>query len=256
MGMLFSRRQINGRLEKFCNLTSIVVEDHYRDYCIFLLRPLVKLKGYTLTDLTPSSAITALFRRFHFKTLDNSLHMLLPMTPWNSALRNSSVRAVCSKEKLETILKGEYKRIFTDHKDLDCYHVVMTNENSFCYLVYTKVTRTKIPYCHIQYVSDLDVFARCSEIFRSLVGALQKTHLILIDSRMAEYAGLPSCVPFPIKWTKLYMSETLLPHQIDNLYSENILLNLENVPSLGDILTRGMRPLSDLKRALFAGALD
>ena len=40
LGMIFSRRRINGKIEKFCNLTSWYVHKAYRSRAISLILPL------------------------------------------------------------------------------------------------------------------------------------------------------------------------------------------------------------------------
>ena len=57
LGMIFSRRQINDKVEKFCNLTSWYVHEDYRSRAIFMILPLHGMKDYTITDLTPAKNV-------------------------------------------------------------------------------------------------------------------------------------------------------------------------------------------------------
>ena len=50
----------------------------YKSYGLFLVQPILKLKDYTITDLTPSSTVRILLQQFGFKTLDSGINIILP----------------------------------------------------------------------------------------------------------------------------------------------------------------------------------
>jgi len=46
--MIFSRRRIDNKIEKFCNLTSWYVHEDYRNRAFAMIIPLHSMKDYTI----------------------------------------------------------------------------------------------------------------------------------------------------------------------------------------------------------------
>ena len=51
IGLIFCKREIRGEIHKFCNLTSLIVEEEYRKESLALFLEIRKIEGYTLTIL-------------------------------------------------------------------------------------------------------------------------------------------------------------------------------------------------------------
>ena len=230
IGVIFSQRHIKGQLEPFCNITSLVVQQAYRDYSLFLIRPVIRLKPYTITDLTPSDSVCQLLQQFDFQVLDTTLRMLVPM-----AIVSQPVQILQVPGAIATTLQDEALRLYQDHLPYPCHHLAIVEGNQHCYILYTKVTSAAVPYCHIQGISDVAVFGRYSDRIRWAIMQTHKTPFVLVDTRFVETLNLPWCYTLPFTWPRLYRSPHLHPPQIDNLYSENILLNLSNIPELSDL---------------------
>ena len=49
LGAIFSKRSLNGSTFKFCNLSTWIVEENYRQYSILLLLPIVRTKNLIVT---------------------------------------------------------------------------------------------------------------------------------------------------------------------------------------------------------------
>lgn len=54
----YSQRRVDGRVEKFCNLSAWCVLDAYRSHGLRLLKALLDQDGYTFTDLSPSGNLS------------------------------------------------------------------------------------------------------------------------------------------------------------------------------------------------------
>lgn len=232
IGLIFNQRLIDGKIERFCNIHSWKVKENYRDYSLFLLRPVLKLKNYTITDLTPSSAVCGILKQLGFQELDSKLIILLPLQIFPTLRHSDKVHFIRDLSTIANRLKGEDLKIFQDHKSYKCHHLLMADNQDYCHVIYTKIQTTKLPYCHLQYISNLAVFSRYSLGIRHAIVNDSKTPFVIVDSRLIQAAKLPFAYRLPFRWIRLYKSANLKPNQIDNLYSENILLNLGNVPSL------------------------
>jgi hypothetical protein len=230
VGLIFSDRVIENKTEHFCNMSTVIVKQQYRAYSLFLLQPVLKLKNNTITDLTPSSAVCRLLQRLGFKELDSRLKILIPFKTFKRG-REANVSFTQDKELIENTLKGEELKVFQDHLPYKCGHLLTYAGSGHCYVIYTKVKSAQLPYCHIQYISDLTLFSKTSMTIRSEIAKEGKTAFVFVDSRLVKGVKLPFSCVLPFRWPRFYKSSGLKPEQIDNLYSENILLNLSNIPS-------------------------
>ncbi|NCJ08456.1 hypothetical protein GS597_18480 [Synechococcales cyanobacterium C] len=245
IGLIFSQRIIDFQLEKFCNIHSWIIKEKYRNYGVFMAQSIGRLKNYTLTDVTPSESVCKIFEYLGFKELDSKLSILLIM-PWQNFNQDKDKRSISfstSKDEISTILNSQDFQIFEDHQPYLCHHLVAHYYQEYCYLVYSSFRQNKISYCHIQYISNSDFFARNSLKIRHKIFQKNKTPFILTDHRFIKEMMLPFTYTLPLEWKKIYRSNTLSSEQIDNLYTENIILNLSNIPELREIFHRLIKTL-------------
>jgi hypothetical protein len=240
LGMIFSRRQINDKVEKFCNLTSWYVHKDYRSRAISMILPLLVMKDYTITDLTPAENVYKIQNKLGFKDLDAAGRLLLPFGRRLFQPKYSPPNLTHDAAAIEKKLEGQNLKIFNDHKPYRCFHFLMTAKARYCYIVYTKLRRKRVPYCHLHYISDPDLFAHAYRDIRKSILSHAKAYFLLIDSRLVKNRKLPVSICLPYRAPKQYMSATLKAEQIDNLYSELVMLNLSTHPRL-KYLIRNLR---------------
>ncbi|UCD77070.1 MAG: hypothetical protein JSW26_16770 [Desulfobacterales bacterium] len=243
LGMIFSRRRINQNPEKFCNLTSWFVHEDYRIKAMSMLLPLLAMKDYTITDLTPAKNVYRIQQRIGFKDLDAKGRILLPFGGRRARPELSDTRVTHDPAEIEKKLQGEHLKIFNDHKIYRCSHFLLTDRERYCYLIYSKLKRKRLPYAHVHYVSDRDLFARAYRDIRNSIVSHCGAYFILIDSRLVENLKLPFSFCLPYRAPKQYLSSTLKPGQIDNLYSELILLDLKTHPRFKYLIRNYRRKL-------------
>lgn len=230
LGLIFSQRIIHGKTERFCNLTTWVVQKPYRGHSLLLMLAVMRLKNHTLTDFSSYKEVIQLSKRLGFQTLDLRVKLLLTLqSPLNFAKRK--VQFFQEPDQIETRLKGDDFKLFTDHQVYpNCRHLLVCHENQSCYLIFTVVENSLLSYCYIHFISDVNFFAEYSFKIRAQIAQLSRTPLILVDARLVSHVQIPFTYELPMNFTKLYKSDTLNPEQIDNLYSELILLNLNILP--------------------------
>ena len=155
------------------------------------------------------------------------------MLPFGRRLSQPEPSDTCATHDPAEIVKklqGEHLKIFNDHKIYRCSHFLLIDKEHYCYLIYSKLKRKRISYVHVHYFSDADLFARAYRQIRNSILSHCGAYFILIDSRLVENLKLPFSFCLPYRTPKQYLSSTLEPQQIDNLYSELILLELKNHP--------------------------
>jgi hypothetical protein len=226
LGMIFSRRQIDGKIEKFCNLTSWFVQEPYRSRAILLLLPMLTMRGYTITDLTPSRKVHRIQKKLGFKDLDDRGRILLPFGRRLIEPQLPRPHLTSEPSQIKPKLAGTDLEIFNDHINYSCSHLLAAAEDRYCYLIYARHKKKRLTYAHVHFISDPEFFSRFYRDIRRSITAETKARFILIESRFVHGLSLPLSFSLSFRAPKQYLSSTLKPQQIDNLYSEIILFNL------------------------------
>jgi acetoacetyl-CoA synthetase len=226
----FSERQIRGRTERFCNIGTWYVEPEYRAHSLPLSWKLGALKGYTFTALTANPTSEALFRRGGYRVLASDYHMFLPGQGARGTrafgTRAFGASVVGGARAVEPELDPADRQILRDHLPYACNHFLLTarGEDRYAYVVTKRWKywhRDLVPVSEILYVSDKALAARHFE--RLKLGILLRDRsLVLATERrfLGDDAPLGKVVVRP----RFFRSETLEAADIDNLYSEAVLL--------------------------------
>jgi hypothetical protein len=213
---LYSARVIDGHPRRICNLGAWCVAEEHRASGLRLLRSLLRQRGYTFTDLTPSETVVALNTRLGFTRLDTST-AVVPNTPW--PLRSMGVRVIDSPNEIPGLLSGRDQTIYRDHAETAVQHVVLTKGDLRCYVMFRRVRRRRLRlFAYVLYVGNADVFQECAPHFyrylllqHGMVATLAETRVVGHRPKGAVMmAGSP----------KMYLSEDLDAAQVDYLYSE------------------------------------
>lgn len=226
MGMLWSHRIIDGKPEDFCNLTSWVVKEDYRQKGIALFMPVLKLKDCTVTIHTPARHVHEFYKRMGFQELETKLKVLYPLPQIKGLLRFHKFRGTTNPQKIEAILKGADAQIYRDHRGHHCRHVVIYNQDEYCYVVFTRTKGRKVHFSDIHYISAPGLFLENLELIKFHLFRINGTLLSLLQSRLVGDADIPHAKTSVYKAPTLYKSSRLKPRQIDNLYSELMLLSI------------------------------
>lgn len=158
-----SRREVDGVVHDVCNLAAWCVLAEYRAHGLRLLRALTVRGDVVLTDLSPSGAVVALDERLGFARLDTSGGVLANLRTG----RRRGVRVVTDAEAIDGLLGARDRRIHRDHLGaLAARHVVLTDGERHCYVVYRRVRRKRLPwFAALLYVSDRELFALFGDHF-------------------------------------------------------------------------------------------
>jgi len=214
----YSKREIAGQEERFCNLAAWCVLQQYRSLGLNLLRALLAQKGYHFTDLSPSGNVIALNSRLKFAHLGVTT-ALVPNLPW--PLGSRRVRVIAEPREIERALRGHDLEIYRDHARTGAArHVVAVEGDRSCYVIFRRDRRKNRPlFASILYVSDKELFGRVAKyVFRYLLLhhgiPITLAELRVVGARPRLSIMLRSPRP------KMYRSANLRPDQIDYLYSE------------------------------------
>lgn len=230
LAMAFSRRLIEGKPRKFCNLHTWWVHDDYRGYSVMMLRPLLSMKDYTITHFTPCDRVRALTKRLGFSELDVQLKILLPRLFGRDALP-AGVRLDFDEQIDETALTAEERKICRDHKPYRLGHLLLRQGKRHCYIVYSHVQRYRVRYCHLHHLGDKALYARHEPAVRAALMRRHGVRFVMVDNRMVKGLSFSRSFDFWAPAHAVYRpADEVAPEQVDNLYSDVVMLRLALMP--------------------------
>jgi hypothetical protein len=221
LSTLHSRRIVDGKEVRFCNTAHWIVRKEHRGDSFRLLLAALRDPDSTITNLTSSPAVSELMQKLGFKLLEQTLQVFIPMPrlPFrgNGAVLETDASAIAAA------LRGADRTIFADHETCSG-HLLVREGDAYCYIVYSRNHRRmfgiNVPYCHIQYVSNREIFrrqlARIRWCFLRRCGAW----FVAADERFVGRDLGVFSRPHRLAAPRYYRSRTLAPHQVDNLYTE------------------------------------
>jgi hypothetical protein len=233
MGMVFSQRTIDDTTVRFCNLHTWWVREDHRGRSLVMLRPILRLDGYTITHFTPCDRIRAITKRMGFRPLSSQLRILLPnRLIWNSRAGRAGARLTFDLDEIRQNTAERDTQILEDHQPYGCGHLWCGSRHEGCYLLYTYVVRHRFPYCHIHYIGDRNAYAKHERAIRSALLERHQARFVAIDTRLIGDLEFPFSFNFWAPAHAIYKSDQLAPHQVDNLYSDVVFLKLTTLPDI------------------------
>ena len=224
LGLLFSRRVVNDKPNKFCNITSWIVRKEYRRQSLHLLLPVLELDNHTITVLTCNSGTYFITKKLGFIDLEIGQRVILPLPFLPKSKPSTNI--IFNHSEIEKQLKGETLKIYHDHRHLNCFHILIYGPKHICYLVGARTIKKNIPLAHIHYISDHRVFSsHISAVSGHLCWKI-KVGGLLVDERLLQGETIFPSIHFSLPNPRVYKSDTLKSSDIDLLYSEYQILNL------------------------------
>jgi hypothetical protein len=206
-----------------CNLSTWVTLPEYRAHSLRLLQAVLGLEDCTLTCHTPDGKLYPLYKKFGFADLETHVRVLPPCPPL--AALWPAWRTTTCVEKIAPRLHGREAEICAHHRGLRCGHLLVWRGDEYCYVIFTRTRGRRAWFAQVQWISHPQIFAaRLGDVRRALLLATG-TPLVMIGRRLVEGLALPGR-EVALATPAVYRSATLRPADIDNLYSEVLLLGL------------------------------
>jgi len=214
----YSKRMIEAREERFCNLAAWCVLPTHRLHSLRLLKALLGQPNYHFTDLSPSGNTIPINERLNFKRLDTVTALMpnWPVPTWPG--RYSLISAPAG---LASALDGPSLRIYRDHERARAvHHVAVKRGDELCYVMFRRDRRKSLPlFASLLHVSNRQLFVEAIRMFGRHLLLRYGIPFTLLESRVI--GGLPDgVVRLKRARPKMFKSDTLRPEQIDYLYSE------------------------------------
>ncbi len=225
IGFVFSERVIHNNREKFCNLTAWIVKEEYRSESLALVFPVLRMKGYTITNFSPSAEAYEIFKKLGFQELDHRIAFLPFIPKLQSIVPNREFQIIEDIETIKTQLNAVDRQILEDHLPYgNCNHLLVRFQDEYCYLVLRTPTRGRwFWFTQIYSVSNPALFWRFKDRITGYFLRKYHTWMTLLDERWIDRKAVKWQYTLP--GPKLYKSRNCPPEAIDYLYSETLLLN-------------------------------
>jgi hypothetical protein len=195
-----------------------------------LVFPFLRLKGYTITNLTMNERAWEVTRRLGYKNLDTNVRILFLVPGLSPTRKDEAPVIVSDKGRIKEILDPVNLKIFIDHSYYNCGHLVIQDKYGYSYIIYTRKRYRKyncdFPYAHIHYISDRSAFLRRLNKVKSYFLKSLKYFFLAVDERLIGNATIPYSKSYRLKIPRMYKSDVLSREQIDSLYSELVVLGV------------------------------
>lgn len=247
MAMAFSNRLMDGERHKFCNLHTWWVHPDHRGHSTAMLRPILGLKDYTITHFTPCARVRALLKRLEFVDLDLQMKLFLPLWSFSKSRLRSHAQIAFAFDL--SLLDAEERRLFVDHRPYRVGNLLLREDGEHCAILYTCVERYRVRYCHIHFIGAKAIFARHEEAVRSALMQRHGVRLVVVDTRLVRNLSFRRSMDFWAPAHAVYRpSGGVSPAQVDNLYSDVVMLRLAIMPHLSHEIGEIVRRWLPLKR--------
>ena len=224
LGSIFSRRILNGEIEKFCNMTSWVVNENSRGQSILMLLELLKLKDYTLTNFTASPTVARILDKLGFTAFSVDQRVLFPIP--NFARWQHGQACDFDLQAIQSKLSGRDLGIFGDHQGLNCEHLLLRSDRGDCYVVLKKTVRRKLVFARVHYLSNVAVFHECMEKLTASICFRLSVLGVMVDERYIAGRKFRNSVSYPHQRKAYFKSDSVVESSsIDTLYSEVVVLH-------------------------------
>jgi hypothetical protein len=222
LGTIFSARELEGRTERFCHLSSWIVLPAYRSRSLSLLASVARLDDYTIVSSTPSPTSHGLFRRFGHRTLDDRVLLLPPLAGVRELCGLLGASMTTDEDEIRAALTGEARRCFEDHRGTLGAHVLVQRGGRSCWAIATPKRRRGVQFAGVRHMSDRQLFWECLPLFKLGFLKTLRAPALAVDARFAEGRRVPFAVSYRLGTPRLYRPahDALRPALVDGLYSE------------------------------------
>lgn len=224
LGLLFSERLINNKIEKFCNMSSWIIKEQYRNESVSLLFPVLGMKGLTITVFTPSAITYSVLKSLGFQEIPSS-RKLIPAVSFGSFL-NKKCSVTFDKEAIRHGLAERDLKIYSDHLKFNCIHLLIESREGNCYIVLKKCKEKKLPFAEVHYLSNLDIFLKYIARANVKICLYLKIFGLIVEERYLKGNHFKYSVTVKSYRQAIYKSQSLGKSDIDTLYSESFVFDL------------------------------
>jgi hypothetical protein len=224
IGAIYAQRPVQGRPERFCNITGWCVLESHRAQSMRLAMAVIAQPGWHFTDFSPTKVVGSMLSFLKFQPMDER-RAVLPNLPWLSL---GGFRVLDESADIERELTrdgGDALQAWLDHQDLPWLRFALVGRPSqWCLIVYKRGRFKGLPAANVLHVGDSRAFTAGWRVLGAhlLARGMVSTH---VDLRLIGSAPSPARIRSGFN-AKMVLSGTLSAAEIDVLYSESVAMDL------------------------------
>lgn len=224
IGIVYALRQVRGELRLVGNLSSWVIDDDLRGMGIgtSLMQAALQRMNCTFTLLTPTPISAALCARLGFRSIGARKFLLPPLTGAATLLAATGAKVVTKPERMRPNLTAVERLIVDDHGE-SCRYLLLEGNGERLFVVTRRRIKYHLPLCEILHVSSKSLFQKHLELVKLVAISQNRAVSLSVDER---FLLRPPRIAYTVSHPVLYKSDVLAPDDIDNLYSEYVLLDV------------------------------
>ena len=220
LGTLFSLREINGRMEKFCNLYTWIIKEEYRTEGLLLLFQVLRMKDVTVTNFT-GNRVASILTRFGFKPIDDTLRILLPIPT-----RGEGCELIFDPTQIAPLLDAHDRRVFDDHRGFKYPFVLLKARDGISLLSFKKVNRKYLPVLELHYLSGRNIFLKHVRHVLPALFRQTRSFGLMVGDHFLPGTSIPFAMTIPQRQLRLFRSTTVSIDEMDTMYSELQVLDI------------------------------
>ena len=213
---------------RFCNLTSIAVDEDYRRLTLQMFGALFRDKSLAFTCFSASEAVEAILQFFKFQHWPNERVVVGPPSGLRAVTRVGRVHVISDPGELDIQLRPDELAIARDHRPYRCGELLVVDGNRRCFVVTVRRGRGIRAFADVLYASDPELLVGRLPWIHAPLFRAHHTLLTGIDRRWVRLTPSLSFVYTKLRPTYV-RAAGLDPTTIDALYSE--LVPISAVPS-------------------------
>ena len=222
VGSVYADREIAGRRERVVSMSSWYLDKAYRGQGLGfeLMRSATEDEAASYTMITVSPRNLTMLPRLGYRLLDHDRRV------WSASGKpaNGLVIEQVPERILERIDAAQ-RRMLRDHAGLPVHPVLISAADGQCLAVFSvKKKGDDVTYFDVLHLSDGAFFARHAQAIADALLPPGKS-LLAADTRFLSGASGGAIEVMPV--ARYYKSKRLAPGEVDNMYSELLLLDLK-----------------------------
>jgi hypothetical protein len=222
IGTIFSQRRLGGMEYNCCNISSWVVREDCRRRSLSLLFPILKLKDWLITNLTPNWTVYKILRKMGFQDLDTGFKIFLPFVQ----KRSRNCRILTHKTEIFPHLSPSEAQILNDHLYFNCLSLLLLVPDGSCFLLATRLDKKKVPLARLDYIGNAKILQENLGNVVDLIAYRWRVVAVISDERFLTPNASRWLLSYRLKQPRLYRGLRHDRQLLDNLYSELVMLGI------------------------------
>ena len=141
IGAFYADREIRGRRERFCNITSWCVLDSHRKFSMQLAMKLIAQPGYHYTDFSPTRIVAGALQFLKFTALDSDVY-IVPNLP--DIFAGGSL--ITDRRAADAHLNAAQRKIWDDHAVFPWLRqLIVGGPRGWCHVIYKRGRFKSLP---------------------------------------------------------------------------------------------------------------